>query len=208
MHACDMKLLGYRCRSAFAQSGNVMMPCAAHRRHSQAMHAVFLLHCSVLLWQHHASLWQQSQLQTDIQSTLLWLQVFYAMCQGLLYAFCYHLDDLLSRPEPDVESNAHQLQNVHLSDAASPSTLPQSQGCMHPNDIRQALSHLLPVILRHRCTSASGPLLCCATRTLPYAVWLTGALRCLSCFVSLPGTAVRPRLALLILRLHSPFEHL
>ena len=78
------------------------------------------------------------------------LQVFYAMCQGLLYAFCYHLDSLLSRNDSEDAMSAAQLQNVHISDAMSAPGLRQSPSCMQPAAIRQTLSQLLPCILHHR----------------------------------------------------------
>ena len=80
------------------------------------------------------------------------LQVFYAMCQGLLYAFCYHLDNLLSKDDSEDSANA-QLQSVHISDAASASALHDSPTCMQPAAVRQTLSQLLPCILHHRCNT-------------------------------------------------------
>lgn len=85
--------------------------------------------------------------------TYFTLQVFYAMCQGLLYAFCYHLDNLLSKNDSEESASAAQLQNVHISDAAPVPALHDSPNCMQPAAIRQTLSHLLPCILHHRCNS-------------------------------------------------------
>ena len=52
------------------------------------------------------------------------------MCQGLLYAFCYHLDSLLSRNDSEDALSVVQLQNVHISDAVPAPGLRQSPSCM------------------------------------------------------------------------------
>ena len=82
-------------------------------------------------------------------------QVFYAMCQGLLYALCYHLENLLL-PQSDSEVNfeAAQLQHIHISsqmqtDASADQVSRQQEG-MSPAQLRQQLADLLPTILRHR----------------------------------------------------------
>ncbi|KAL3152288.1 hypothetical protein ABBQ32_001359 [Trebouxia sp. C0010 RCD-2024] len=85
-------------------------------------------------------------------------QVFYAMCQGLLYAFCYHLDTLLSKNHSEDAASAAQLQHVHISDAVLTPGLHTSPSCMQPAAIRQTLSQLLPCILHHRLS----PLTVCA----------------------------------------------
>lgn len=81
-------------------------------------------------------------------------QVFYAMCQGLLYALCYHLDTLLhQQPDTDAAFEATQLQHVHIS-SQIPAQLhqdgAQQHSAMSPSQLKQQLAGLLPSILRHR----------------------------------------------------------
>ncbi|KAA6429038.1 MAG: hypothetical protein FRX49_01148 [Trebouxia sp. A1-2] len=78
-------------------------------------------------------------------------QVFYAMCQGLLYAFCYHLDSLLSTDAGDID--AADPSQLHISDAPPPTSLSGDNACMQPADIRHTLSDLLPRILHHRLSA-------------------------------------------------------
>ncbi len=70
------------------------------------------------------------------------------MCQGLLYAFCYHLDSLLSTGADDMD--AVDPSQLHISDAAPPTSKSEDKACMQPADIRHTLSDLLPRILHHR----------------------------------------------------------
>lgn len=128
------------------------------------------LSCSVLtcLTTHCSSSGQHLLLVTFITvppplhccHSVLTLQVFYAMCQGLLYAFCYHLDTLLSRNDSEEAMSAAQLQHVHISDAVPGPGLHTSPSCMQPAAIRQTLSQLLPCILHHRCCSSSSSSSC------------------------------------------------
>lgn len=79
------------------------------------------------------------------------MQVFYAMCQGLLYAFCYHLDSLLNTTDDMGALDPSQLQSVHISDTPPPAELPaQDQSCMQAAEIREKLADLLPGVLHHR----------------------------------------------------------
>ena len=79
------------------------------------------------------------------------LQVFYAMCQGLLYAFCYHLDSLLGAAQEPDPLTPSELQSIHLSGTAQPAVCTHSDSsCMQPAEMRQVLSDMLPQILFHR----------------------------------------------------------
>lgn len=70
------------------------------------------------------------------------------MCQGLLYAFCYHLDSLLGTDAADTDSlDPSQL---HISDDAPAACAPQAETCMQPAEIRRTLSDILPGVLHHR----------------------------------------------------------
>lgn len=118
--------------------------------------------------------------------TVFALQVFYAMCQGLLYAFCYHLDTLLSKNHSEDAASAAQLQHVHISDAVLTPGLHTSPSCMQPAAIRQTLSQLLPCILHHRCCSAHHLLLVhCQLCTQ----WMPGSWHGFSPILSKRGTA-------------------
>lgn len=82
-------------------------------------------------------------------------QVFYAMCQGLLYALCYHLENLLHpQSDSDVNFEAAQLQHVHISSQtqahASVHQNSWQQEGMSPAQLKQQLADLLLTILRHR----------------------------------------------------------
>lgn len=86
-------------------------------------------------------------------------QVFYAMCQGLLYAFCYHLDSLLDTVDDSDCLSPSRLQSIHISDTAKPvSDVQHGNSSMQPAELRQTLSELLPQILHHRLS----PLKVCA----------------------------------------------
>ena len=87
------------------------------------------------------------------------LQVFYAMCQGLLYAFCYHLDSLLTDSNVEHGLDTTHLQKIHISDPVPAPAVQPHSSCMPPADIRNTLSQLLPCILRHRYAFAQA--LCC-----------------------------------------------
>lgn len=79
------------------------------------------------------------------------LQVFYAMCQGLLYAFCYHLDSLLDTADDSDCLTPSRLQSIHISDTAKPAVAAHSaSSSMQSAGLRQTLSELLPQILHHR----------------------------------------------------------
>ena len=77
------------------------------------------------------------------------------MCQGLLYALCYHLENLLHpQSDSDVNFEAAQLQHVHISSQtqahASVHQNSWQQEGMSPAQLKQQLADLLLTILRHR----------------------------------------------------------
>ena len=88
------------------------------------------------------------------------LQVFYAMCQGLLYAFCYHLDSLLSDSNVAHALDTMHLQKIHISEPVPAPAVQSHSSCMPPADIRSTLSQLLPCILRHRYAFAQAQCHC------------------------------------------------
>ena len=76
------------------------------------------------------------------------------MCQGLLYALCYHLDDLLHQ-QSEVNVESVQLQQIHLSNQTPTQAQAYHSGAappegMSPALLKQQLADLLPRILRHR----------------------------------------------------------
>lgn len=91
------------------------------------------------------------------------MQVFYAMCQGLLYALCYHLDTLLNQSsKEDGSMEAAQLQHTHISSdvLSSPGLqhrVVQDSKCPSAEQLRQQLSDMLPIILRHRSAPPHQP---------------------------------------------------
>ena len=101
------------------------------------------------------------------------------MCQGLLYAFCYHLDGLLNPDAEDVvEVDACQLQAVHISQPAAPASADPDQAttCMQPPEIRHTLCDLLPGLLHHRCSYIFF-----RKSSIAIANIATAALQCLLC---------------------------
>ncbi|DBB10726.1 hypothetical protein WJX82_002210 [Trebouxia sp. C0006] len=126
-------------------------------------------------------------------------QVFYAMCQGLLYAFCYHLDSLLSTDADDMD--AVDPSQLHISDAAPPTSKPEDKACMQPADIRHTLSDLLPRILHHRLS----PLTVCAPSVAHQFLQQAQRLSLLDC-TSLQTTVASAHMQVRPLEMFFPFD--
>ena len=97
------------------------------------------------------------------------------MCQGLLYAFCYHLDSLLGTDAANTDSlDPSQL---HISDEAPAASAPREKTCMQPAEIRRTLSDLLPGVLHHRYLLHQMPVTI-VDAVLLLCMWLRLVLAC------------------------------